>query len=72
MTAFRSLRAGDRVALCLTSAIVDFTVPVRIENLCPRRSRVRTLRYACLPGRGWSPAGTVLHVPTDALLEGVA
>jgi len=65
-----SLRAGDRVSLFLTSAIVDYTVPVRIERLCPKRSRVRTLRRACLPGRGWSESGTVIHVPTDCLLEG--
>ena len=70
MTAFHSLRAGDRVSLCLTSPLVDYSVPVRIERLCPKRSRVRTLCRACLPGRGWSDAGTVIHVPTDCLLEG--
>jgi hypothetical protein len=64
-----SLRSGDRVNLWLGEWFVEHSVPVTIERLCPKRSRVRTLRRACLPGRGWSDAGTMLHVPTDCLLE---
>ena len=68
----RSLRAGDRLNIWLSSYCGAGSVSVRIESLCPRRSRVRTLRNGYLPGRGWSPAGTVIHVPTDMLLEGAS
>lgn len=61
------LRRHQRAWLYLESALIDYRVSVIVLQPGPKRTRVRTTRKACLPGKGWCEAGTVIRVPTASV-----